>query len=209
MPSECVSDESVFRRDYCRQAFAPYRALNLALLLAAALGVFRLVFRLTGVRALYIGFLLTAQSAVLLDSADSFLTKVHGATLMVAVAALSWTTTTSRHPLHAALLGLALAALVLTKAVFVYLWIPIALMLAAADWLRQRVDWTTAGLVGVLCAEHLIPVGGWMARTYLMSGDFSIVEARSASVLGLRVSFNTMRHDEWTRGFAMPTACTP
>ena len=100
------------------------------------------------------------------------------------------------------LLGLALAALVLTKAVFVYLWIPIALMLAAADWLRQRVDWTTAGLVGVLCAAHLIPVGGWMARNYLMSGDFSIVEARSASVLGLRVSFNTMRHDEWARGFA-------
>ena len=203
VPSECVSDEIVVRRDYCRQAFAPYRALNLALLLAGALGVFWLLFRLTGVRALaYIGFLLTAQSAVLLNSADSFLTEVHTAALMVAVAALSWTTATSRRPLHAALLGLALAALVLTKAVFVYLWIPIALMLAAADWLRQRVDWTTAGLVGVLCAAHLIPVGGWMARNYLMSGDFSIVEARSASVLGLRVSFNTMRHDEWARGFA-------
>ena len=40
VPSECVSDEIVVRRDYCRQAFAPYRALNLALLLAGALGVF-------------------------------------------------------------------------------------------------------------------------------------------------------------------------
>ena len=203
VPSECVSDRRVFRRDYCRQAYAPYRALNLALLLAGALGVFWLVFRLTGVRVLaYFGFLMAAQSAMLLDSADSFLTEVHAATLMVAVAALSWTTATSRHPSHAALLGLALAALVLTKAIFAYLWIPVVLMLAAANWLRRRLDWTTAWLVSVLFVAQAIPVGGWMARNYLTSGDFSVVEARSASVLGYRASFNTMRHDEWVAGFA-------
>ena len=203
VPSECVSDESAVRRDYCRQAYAPYRAVNLALLLAGAMGVFWLVFRLTGVRVLaYLGFLMAAQSAALLDSADSFLTEVHAATLMVAVAALSWTTATSRHPSHAALLGLALAALVLTKAIFAYLWIPVVLMLVAANWLRRRLDWTTAWLVGVLFAAQAIPVGGWMARNYLTSGDFSVVEARSASVLGFRSSFNTMRHDEWAAGFA-------
>ena len=203
VPAECVSDETVSRRDYCRQAYASYRALNLALLLAGALGVFWLVFRLTGVRVLaYLGFLMTAQSAALLASADSFLTEVHAATLMVAVAALSWTTATSRRPSHAALLGLALAALVLTKVIFAYLWIPVALMLAAADWLRSRLDWTTAGLVGVLFVAHAIPVGGWMVRNYLTTDDFSIIEARSAAVLGYRSSFNTMRHDEWAAGFA-------
>ena len=203
VPSECVSDESVFRRDYCRQAYAPYRVVNLALLLAGAMGVFWLVLRLTGVRVLaYLGFLMTAQSAALLDSADSFLTEVHAAALMVTVAALSWTTATSRRPSHAALLGLALGALVLTKVIFAYLWIPVALMLLAADWLRRRLDWTTAGLVGVLFAAHAIPVGGWMVRNHLTTDDFSIVEARSAVVLGLRASFNTMRHDEWAAGFA-------
>ena len=203
VPAVCVSDETVSRGDSCRQAYASYRALNLALLLAGALGVFWLVFRLTGVRVLaYLGFLMTAQSAALLDSADSFLTEVHAATLMVAVAALSWTTATSRRPSHAALLGLALAALVLTKVIFAYLWIPVALMLAAADWLRSRLDWTTAGLVGVLFVAHAIPVGGWMVRNYLTTDDFSIVEARSAAVLGYRSSFNTMRHDEWAAGFA-------
>ena len=203
VPSECVSDESIFGRDYCRQAYVPYRAVNLALLLAGALGVFWLVLRLTGVRVLaYLGFLMTAQSAALLDSADSFLTEVHAATLIVAVAASSWTTATSRRPSHAALLGLALGALVLTKVIFAYLWIPVALMLVAADWLRRRLDWTTAGLVGVLFAAHAIPVGGWMVRNYLTTDDFSIVEARSAAVLGLRASFNTMRHDEWAAGFA-------
>ena len=203
VPTECVSDESVFRRDYCRQAYAPYRVVNLALLLAGAMGVFWLVLRLTGVRVLaYLGFLMTAQSAALLNSADTFLTEVHAATLIVAVAALSWTTATARRPLYAALLGLALAALALTKVIFVYLWIPIALMFVAADWLRRRVDWTTAGLVGVLFVAQAIPVGGWMARNYLLSGDFSVAEARSASVFGWRESFNTMRSDEWAAGFA-------
>ena len=203
VPSECVSNESVFQRDDCRQAYVPYRAMNLALLLAGALGVFWLVLRLTGVRVLaYLGFLMTAQSAALLDSADTFLTEVHAATLIVAVAALSWTTATARRPLYAALLGLALAALALTKVIFVYLWIPIALMFVAADRLRRRVDWTTAGLVGVLFVAQAIPVGGWMARNYLLSDDFSVAEARSASVFGWRESFNTMRHDEWAAGFA-------
>ena len=203
VPSECVSDESAVRRDSCRQTYAPYRAVNLVLLLAGAMGVFWLVFRLTGVRVLaYLGFLMAAQSAALLDSADSFLTEVHAATLMVAVATLSWTTATSRHPSHAALLGLALGALVLTKAIFAYLWIPVVLMLVAANWLRRRPR-LDDGLVGRCPVRRPGgPVGGWMARNYLTSGDFSVVEARSASVLGHRSSFNTMRHDEWAAGFA-------
>ena len=202
VPSECVSN-SVSLKDSCQQAYVPYRALNLVLLLAGALGVFWLVSRLTGLRVLaYPGFLMTAQSATLLGRANSFLTEVPAAALIVAVAALSWTTVTTRRPLYAALLGLALAALALTKVIFVYLWIPIALMFVAADWLRRRVDWTTAALIGILFTSQAIPVGGWMARNYLTSGDFSIVEARSAVVLGLRASFNTMRHDEWVGGFA-------
>lgn len=191
---------SVSRRDSCLQSYVPYRTVNLALLLAAALGVFWLVLRLTGVRPLaYAGFLLTAQSAVLLDNADSFLTEVHAAALIVAVAALSWITATARRPLYAALLGLALAGLALTKAVFAYLWVPVVAALAATGLLRRRIGWMT---VGVMLLAHGIPVGAWMARNYLMSGDFSIIESRSASVLGYRASWNRMRHDEWLAGFA-------
>ena len=203
VPPECISNQFVFRRDYCRQAFAPYRVMNLTLLVISALGVFWLVHRLTSVRMLaYCGFLLTAQSAALLNSADTFLTEVHAATLIVAVAALSWVTATTRRRLYAALLGLALAALALTKVVFVYLWIPIALMFIASDWLRRRIDWTTAGLVCVMFVAQALPVGGWMARNYLLSGNFAVSEARSASVFGWRESFNTMRGDEWVAGFA-------
>ena len=98
--------------------------------------------------------------------------------------------------------GLALAALVLTKASFAYLWIPIVVTLAAADLLRSSIDWKTAGLASVMLLAQCIPIGGWMARNYLMSGDFSIIDIRSAQVLGLRDSYSRMRHDEWLTGFA-------
>ena len=203
VPLECVSNESVFLRDDCRLAYIPYRIVNLGLILASALCVFLLVLRLTSSRVLaYLGFLMTAQSAALLASADTFLTEIHAAALMVATGALSWATVTTRRQVYAALLGLALAALVLTKASFAYLWIPVAVALAAADLLRRHIGWKTAGLVSVMLLAHSIPIGGWMARNYLMSGDFSIIEARSASVLGHRASYNRMRHDEWLAGFA-------
>ena len=203
VPLECVSDERVFLRDDCRLAYVPYRLVNIGLILIAALGVFLLVWRITSSRALaYTGFLMTAQSAALLASADTFLTEIHAAGLMIAAGALSWATVATRRKVYAALLGLALAALVLTKASFAYLWIPVAVALAAADLLRRDIGWKTAGLVSVMLLAHCIPVGGWMARNYLMSGDFSIIEARRASVLGYRAAYNRMRHDEWLAGFA-------
>ena len=205
LPIECVGDETeiLTRSERCRHQYVPYQVTNLVLLVLGALGVFWLVLRLTGRRTLaYLAFLLTAQSAALLASADSFYTEVHAATLMVAVGGLAWLTATSRRLMLAALLGLALAALVLTKVVFTYLWIPIALALVAADLLRRRLDWTTAGLIGVMLVAQSAPVAGWMARNYWVSGDFSVVEARSADVLLQRAFLNTMRHDEWGAGFA-------
>ena len=204
VPLECVSDGGVTRSEPCRMRYAPYRAVNLVVLLAGALGVFWLVLRVTGRRLLaYPGFLMAGQNATLLASADSFYTEIHAATLMVAVAALSWVTITTRRLGYAALLGLALSALVLTKVVFVYLWIPIALTLAMGDLLRRRIGWTTAGLVGALLVAQGIPVVGWMARNYLAAEDFSIVAAwRSADVLNQRVFLNGMRHDEWVAGFS-------
>ncbi|MXZ71425.1 MAG: hypothetical protein F4Z04_07960 [Acidobacteria bacterium] len=201
LPSECLG-ESVSRGDSCQRGYVPYRALNLVLLLTGALGVFWLVLRLTGLRVLaYGGFLMTAQSAALLGNADSFLTEVHAAALILAVAALSWKTATSRRPVYASLLGLALAGLTLTKVAFAYLWIPIGLLLVASDYRQRRFGWSTVGLVSVLFLAQAVPVGGWMVRNYLTSGDFSISEARSAAVLRHRASFNTMRHDEWVAGF--------
>ena len=201
---ECVRDETEARTrsEACRRQYVPYRATNLVLLVLGALGVFWLVLRLTGLRTLaYVGFLLTGQSAALLVIGDSFYTEIHAATLMVAVGGLAWLTASTRRLMPAALLGLALAALVLTKVAFLYLWIPIAGILAAGDLSRRRLDWTTCGLIGVMLVAHGIPVAAWMTRNYLVAGDFSIVEARSFNVLVRRAHLNEMRHDEWVAGF--------
>ena len=215
VPMHCLGGqgEVLARSEPCPRQYAPYRVTNLVLLLLGAVGVFWLVLRSTSSRILaYLGFLLTAQSAALLASADSFYTEIHAATLMVAVGSLAWGTATTRRLLPAALLGLALGALVLSKVIFIYLWIPIALALAATDRLRRRVDWTTAGLIGVMLLAQGVPVLVWMTRNYLVSGDFSIIEGRTRRVLTLRAHFNTMRQDEWAAGFTYylpPTGESP
>ena len=212
---ECFSTEGVrlSRSEQCRRQYVPYQATNLILLVLGAVGAFWLVLRLTGSRTLaYLGFLLTAQSGTLLASAGSFYTEVHAATLMVAVGGLAWVTATSRRLVHAGMLGLAMAALVLTKVVFSYLWIPVALTLAATDRLRRRVDWTTAGVIGVMLLAHGLPVLAWMTRNYLVSRDFSVTEGQTHQVLTLRAHYNTMRHDEWVAGFTYylpPTGESP
>ncbi len=48
VPLECVGYERLSRREPCRMRYAPYRAVNLVVLVAGALGVFWLVLRLTG-----------------------------------------------------------------------------------------------------------------------------------------------------------------
>ena len=63
-------------------------------------------------------------------------------------------------------LGLTLAALVLTKVVFVYLWIFIALMFVALDAIDRRIGRSTAMLLAVFLASHFVPVGAWMARDF-------------------------------------------
>lgn len=208
---ECVRDET--RSERCKRQYVPYQVTNLILLVLGAVGVFWLVFRLTSNRTLaYLGFLLTAQSSALLASADSFYTEVHAATLMVSVGGLAWATATTRRLVYATLLGLALAALVLTKVIFTYLWIPIALALAATDLLRRQINWTTAGLIGTMVVVQGIPVGAWMTRNYLVADNFSIVESRTYRVLTLRTHYNTMRNDEWAAGFAYylpPTGESP
>ena len=139
--------------------------------------------------------------------------RVHAATLLVSVGGLAWATATTRRLVYATLLGLALAALVLTKVIFTYLWIPIALALAATDLLRRRINWTTGGTNrnDGSCSRYS-KVGAWMTRNYLVAENFSIVESRTYRVLTLRTHYNTMRNDEWAAGFAYylpPTGESP
>jgi 4-amino-4-deoxy-L-arabinose transferase-like glycosyltransferase len=99
--------------------------------------------------------------------------------------------------------GLALAALILTKAVFLYLLILFALVGLALAIRRPAAR--APLLVGVLAAG--LPVLLWMLRNHLLAGEFALTDARSGIALSTREVFNHMGLTEnlaafvfWTRG---------
>ncbi len=179
-------------------------------LLLAAAGCFFLVLWLTGTKLLaYAAFLLTMLNAALWSGTKTFLTEIPAATLMVSVSVFSLLVLTRRRPVYSALLGLALAALVLTKVVFAYLWIFVALALVASYVLKGGFDRSDVMLVSVFLVVFLIPVGAWMVRNYVLSGNFSLVEQRADKVWSIRSAYNEMRDDEFAAGFwyYLPMVC--
>ncbi len=187
----------------CRSAYAPYKILNVVFLLAAGVGVFFLCRWYAGAGWLpHLAFLLVTQSLLGLWSFDNFYTEVPAAALVVMVSCLGVMTLARRRVLHSALLGLALAALVLTKVVFLYFWPLVVAGLVLSDLLQRTLGRRTALLAGVFLVAHLLPVGGWMARNLVLFDDFSVVDSlRSVRVLNSRAAYNTMRDDEFAAGF--------
>ena len=187
----------------CRSAYAPYKILNVVFVLVAGVGVFFLCRWYAGVRWLpYVAFLLVTQSLIGLWGFDRFFTEVPAAALVVVVSCLSALTLVRRRVLYSALLGLALAALVLTKIVFLYFWPFVVAGVVASDLLQRTLGRRTMLLVGVFLMVHFLPTGGWMVRNFVLFDEFSVVDSwRTTSVLTLRAAYNTMRDDEFAAGF--------
>lgn len=186
----------------CPSSYAPLKIVNLAFLLVGAVMAFVLVRQLGGGTWLACGaFLLTAQNGQLLISVDRFYTEPHAAALLILTAFFAFRMYHRRRPADGVWLGLTLAALVLTKVVFVYLWIFIALAFVALDAIDRRVDRSTLLLVAVFLGSHFIPVGAWMARNQLAIGNFTVVEGRQTVVLTTREQYHNMRDDEFAAAF--------
>lgn len=104
--------------------------------------------------------------------------------------------------------GGVLAALTLTKAIFltyfacVAMGVPIAL-LCSSHYRRRLMAAFAAGAV-----VYGAMVGGWALRNWQVAGNFALTDSRSAAVLGTRVVFDDMTPTQyfasfvyWTRGF--------
>ncbi len=104
----------------------------------------------------------------------------------------------SRHA--AAGCGLALAALVLTKAVFLYFLVfAIVAVVGFAVFRSLRPVWIAASVFIVAASA---PVLGWMAYHKASGGSFAIVDSmRSAIALSGRERFNDMTAPEWATSF--------
>ncbi len=185
--------------------YAPYKVLNVVFLLLAGVSAFFIVLWFTRVKLLaYAALLLTTQSRELLSSADSFYTEVPAAGLMVATSVFALLTITRRRPIYSVLLGLVLAALVLTKTIFAYLWIFIIITFVLLDLSKKKLGRSTLTLVGFFLVAYFIPLGAWMTRNYATSGDFSLVAERpAAEEWGIRAAYNEMRDDEFFAGFLL------
>lgn len=198
LPSQCLQSP----HPECGPEHAPYKVVQVVFLLLAAVGSFFLVLWFTRTRLLaYTSFFLVANSAVLLGGLDDFYTEIAAAALMVSTCVLSLLALNKRRWEYSALLGLSLTALVLTKVVFAWLWVFIALAFVVSDLLEKKSNRSTALLVSVFLAVHFASVGAYMTRNYVTSGDFSLVERREGPVWSIRVAYNEMRDDEFAVGF--------
>jgi hypothetical protein len=94
--------------------------------------------------------------------------------------------------------GIALAMLIMTKAIFLYWAILLAIgWLCVALRMRQRT-------VALLAALSLLPAiavcTGWAARNYMYSGS-SAIAGRDGEILTLRTAYLLMSWDEYKAGF--------
>ena len=101
----------------------------------------------------------------------------------------------------AAVCGLALAGLVLTKAIFFY-WMPILCifffvkLVFSTQWQQQR---RLVILLLILCSS--LPVLAWMARNSIEVGQFSVSSGRDSRVMGVRAEYDAMRWEEYLTGY--------
>ncbi len=205
--SDCVYGKETTLR--CRQAYAPYKILNVVFVLVAGVGVFFLCRWFSEARWLpHVAFLLVTQSLLGMGwadgSSDRFVTEAPAAALMVTVSCLAVLMQVRRRVLYSALLGLALAALVLTKIIFLYFWPFLVAGLIVADLAQRTCGRRTVLLASVFLVAHFLPVGSWMARNFIVHDNFSVIDSgasKTTGTLSLRMAYNTMRDDEFAAGF--------
>ncbi len=100
------------------------------------------------------------------------------------------------------LVGLALAALSLTKAVFLYFALPmlaIALGVLLIRW--RKLARTSIISLALITAGYAAPVGAWMLRNAVEVDNFVITDSRSGMVLSEREIFNSMTPEEYGIAF--------
>jgi len=104
-------------------------------------------------------------------------------------------------PWRWALVGLALAALTLTKAVFLT-YVVLACIAAAGVAIRSaRLRRKLGYALAALAVSYGIVVGGWMVRNWSVEGNFRLTDARGGIALSTREVFNHMTAQQYGAAF--------
>jgi hypothetical protein len=190
-------------RDYGSSAVNRMKFINFALLLITALLSFIVVYKLTNKAILgLLNFAFIIYSGCYIASMHQFLTEVPAALLILLVSTpflFHWKKATVKVYF---VWGGFFALLILTKAAFLHLVIPICfyflLVLGRSkDSLRR---------IAFFLTPLLILVGGWMLRTYVQVGTFELA-GRKDEFIYIRSEYNQMTDQEhkfayvaWTPG---------
>jgi 4-amino-4-deoxy-L-arabinose transferase-like glycosyltransferase len=183
----CFADESLCPRAVLRPALV----VGFALMLGASALLGWAAYRLTGwAWAGVIGFGYLALNVSLWSSRHYPQSDYLALLLLAAATALLVEWGRSQHRWHAAGAGLALGALVLVKAAFLWLLPPAALALLL--W-RRRAPRHAA----LLLALAALPAVLWVMRNGVVTGQFALTDSRSGIALSTREVFNHMGLWDW------------
>ena len=152
-------------------------------------------------RVVLAGAAMVAVTVLLLENADVVdrsLAELPAAALVVWSGVLATRLVRAPSAGRAALLGVAIAGLALTRAVFLWVALPYALLIAGGIWLGERASLGPAGAArrtGMLLLAGMLAfgvvVGPWAVRNAVAFGDPGIAE-RGGSILHVRATKNTM-----------------
>ena len=188
-------------------AFDGARFANSALIVLAALLTLAIARNLGGPAAGWIAYLLVLLNAEANEMRYGIISDYLGLALAAAATLLA-IEALRRKSVAAAAAGATLAALILTKAIFLYLLYLLAacglVYMVVQRPLAPRI--AIAGLAFMLSAG--VPTAAWMARNAAAFGDASLTIGRGALALSERVTWNRMTAAEypmaylwWTRDF--------
>jgi len=193
-------------------ADGPFRLVQAANVVLAGVAALLLVITVRllggGPTAATVAGLYLVANAEMMASRHSVASDYLALALVAGAGALLAAAVRSGRPTAFVPLGLVMAALTLTKAVF--LPFTVLALGAGALWaLWQRVPVRTVMAAGIVFAcAFAAPVGGWMARNAAVGGSFAITVERGGIAISTREVFNHMSGAQyvaafvyWTRGF--------
>jgi hypothetical protein len=186
---------------YTGELAVQIKRVNLLLALLAMIGIWVVTQQLTGSFWLALIAILTSTAFFIEYQVNNLFTELPAAVLLTA-AALFWIQGVRRGgPLFFALTGLAIGALCLTKAIFLYI-APVAIALLAGYQLLSGA-WAPRRMLGyslLMAAGLAVVILPWMIRNYHQLGRFEITQ-RSGDVLLTRAYKSQMNATEFRGAF--------
>lgn len=179
----------------CYERYSYYRIINSFFIVGTGIVSFAIIEWLTGSCALaYLAFFMTAFQSSLLRYSDRFLSEATASFLLIALSALLFAAVKIRRKRLFFAVGLVLACLALTKAIFHYLCFILPMLFVALYFLEKKSKRSPLSLRAPLffLLGYFVLVGPWMLRNVVNGYGWVICAGRAGGALAIRSGFSQM-----------------